>query len=152
STPSSCAVCWCPASCTTWAGAPGGPGRGGSPPTGRPAHGAGCASALSRSLRGEGLARSDRSRAGGVGGVGEDGAMFSIATVNVNGIRAAFRRGMDAWITEQAPDVILLQEVRANDDILTGFFGDGWHLVHEEGAAKGRAGVAIASRVPMQAV
>lgn len=78
--------------------------------------------------------------------------MFSIATVNVNGIRAAFRRGMDAWITEQAPDVILLQEVRANDDILTGFFGDGWHLVHEEGAAKGRAGVAIASRVPMQAV
>ncbi|WP_147918380.1 exodeoxyribonuclease III [Ruania zhangjianzhongii] len=78
--------------------------------------------------------------------------MFSIATVNVNGIRAAFRRGMDAWIATEQPDVILLQEVRATDEILESFFGDGWHLVHEEGAAKGRAGVAIASRRPLQAV
>lgn len=78
--------------------------------------------------------------------------MFSIATVNVNGIRAAFRRGMDAWIAAEQPDVILLQEVRATDDILAGFFDEGWHLVHEAGAAKGRAGVAIASRRPLQAV
>ena len=78
--------------------------------------------------------------------------MFSIATVNVNGIRAAFRRGMADWIAAEQPDVILLQEVRATDEILTGFFGDDWHLVHEEGAAKGRAGVAIASRRPLQAV
>lgn len=78
--------------------------------------------------------------------------MFSIATVNVNGIRAAFRRGMADWIAAEQPEVILLQEVRATDEILAGFFGSDWHLVHEAGAAKGRAGVAIASRRPLQAV
>jgi len=75
--------------------------------------------------------------------------MFSIATVNVNGIRAAFRRGMAEWIDQQAPDVILMQEVRASDEILEGYFDSGWHLLHEAGAAKGRAGVAIASRLPL---
>src|SRR5699024_2389851 len=78
-----------------------------------------------------------------------DGGMFSIATVNVNGIRAAFRRGMAEWIDQQAPDVILMQEVRASDEILDGYFDSGWHLLHEAGAAKGRAGVAIASRLPL---
>lgn len=78
--------------------------------------------------------------------------MFSIATVNVNGIRAAFRRGMGAWIDQHAPDVILMQEVRATDEILAGYFGDDWHLVHEAGAVKGHAGVAIASRHALQRV
>ena len=39
--------------------------------------------------------------------------MLTIATANVNGIRAAYRRGMDAWIASRTPDVLLLQEVRA---------------------------------------
>ncbi|UFU05620.1 exodeoxyribonuclease III [Ruania halotolerans] len=77
---------------------------------------------------------------------------FSIATFNVNGIRAAFRRGMGEWLTSAAPDVLLLQEVRATDEILQGFLGEGWHLAHEESAAKGRAGVAIASRIPFDGV
>ncbi|SED67292.1 exodeoxyribonuclease III [Ruania alba] len=77
---------------------------------------------------------------------------LSIATFNVNGIRAAFRRGMAEWIAAREPDVLLLQEVRATDEIVTGYLGEGWHLAHEEGVAKGRAGVAIASRLPLDGV
>ena len=36
-----------------------------------------------------------------------------IATVNVNGIRAAARKGMAAWLEAGAPDVLLPQEGRA---------------------------------------
>ena len=78
--------------------------------------------------------------------------MLTIATANVNGIRAAFKRGMGAWIDDREPDVILLQEVRAPDDLLSGFFGAGWGLAHAECDVKGRAGVAIAARLPMSAI
>ena len=78
-----------------------------------------------------------------------------VATVNVNGVRAAFRRGMDAWLQTAQPDVLLLQEVRAGTDVLRRHFdglGGDWHVVHEEGPAPGRAGVAVASRLPTTAV
>ncbi|MBU4215372.1 MAG: endonuclease/exonuclease/phosphatase family protein [Actinobacteria bacterium] len=75
----------------------------------------------------------------------------TIATVNVNGVRAAFRRGMGQWLERCAPDVLLLQEVRADDGSLAALL-PGWDLAHEAGAAAGRAGVAIASRYPMRAV
>ena len=78
--------------------------------------------------------------------------MLTIATANVNGIRAAFRRGMGAWIDERKPDVLLLQEVRAPDDVLHEALPDGWHVACEASDFKGRAGVAIASRLPMGAV
>ncbi|WP_420112506.1 exodeoxyribonuclease III [Pseudactinotalea sp.] len=75
-----------------------------------------------------------------------------VATANVNGIRAAFRRGMGAWLAQARPDVLLLQEVRAPAQILLDHLGPEWHVVHHEAPAAGRAGVAIASRVPFQAV
>ncbi|WP_156252297.1 exodeoxyribonuclease III [Pseudactinotalea terrae] len=77
---------------------------------------------------------------------------LTVATVNVNGIRAAFRRGMPAWLTASQPDVLLLQEVRAPSSILTEHLGPDWHLVHHEAPTAGRAGVAIASRLAFQAV
>lgn len=79
--------------------------------------------------------------------------VLTIATVNVNGIRAAFRRGMQEWIDTRRPDVLLLQEVRANDEILADHLSpQEWDLAHEASETKGRAGVAIASRLPMRAV
>ena len=36
-----------------------------------------------------------------------------IATVNVNGIRAAYRRGMADWLAPRGVDLLCLQEVRA---------------------------------------
>ena len=85
--------------------------------------------------------------------MGQDDGVLSVASVNVNGIRAAFRRGMGEWLDVRKPDVLLLQEVRGSDEILADHLPpDGWHLAHEAGHAKGRAGVAIASRLPMSAV
>ena len=46
--------------------------------------------------------------------------MVTIATANVNGIRAAYRNGMAAWLATRQPDVLLLQEVRAPDEIEIG--------------------------------
>lgn len=72
-----------------------------------------------------------------------------VASVNVNGIRAAARRGMPAWLTARRPDVLLLQEVRADAATLQGNLGDAWYVAAAEAAAKGRAGVAVASREPL---
>jgi exodeoxyribonuclease-3 len=69
-----------------------------------------------------------------------------IASVNVNGIRAAFRRGMAEWLDARDIDILCLQEVRAPDAVVHDLLGDSWHIVHAEAADKGRAGVAIASK------
>lgn len=36
-----------------------------------------------------------------------------IVTWNINGLRAATKKGLDAWVTTFAPDILALQEVRA---------------------------------------
>ena len=71
---------------------------------------------------------------------------LSVATINVNGLRAAVRRGMDAWVAQAKPDVMALQEVRAPDDVVAPLLGDGWSHVGASSALKGRAGVAVAAR------
>ena len=38
-----------------------------------------------------------------------------VISANVNGIRAAARRGGLSWLTDAQPDVLCLQEVRASD-------------------------------------
>ncbi|WP_115685218.1 exodeoxyribonuclease III [Corynebacterium senegalense] len=90
---------------------------------------------------------------------------FTIASVNVNGIRAATKvrsednRGMLAWLKQTSADVVLMQEVRASGDqavtALRPALDDGWHLVvapAETPGAKGRAGVGILSRDPLTEV
>lgn len=77
--------------------------------------------------------------------------MLTIATVNVNGLRAATRKGMHQWIEAAEPDIITMQEVRCPDELVADLIGEGWHVVHAESSAKGRAGVAIASRLPITA-
>ena len=81
---------------------------------------------------------------------------LTIASVNVNGIRAATKirnednPGMLAWLTETSADVVLMQEVRATVDqaraALAPALEDGWHLAvapAETPGAKGRAGVGL---------
>ncbi|MCW2829393.1 MAG: xth [Aeromicrobium sp.] len=81
------------------------------------------------------------------------GAVLRIATVNVNGIRAAHHKtrgqssGLSEWLAGREADIVTLQEVRAPDEIVREILdGTGYHLVHAEAAAKGRAGVAVLSR------
>jgi len=71
-----------------------------------------------------------------------------VASVNVNGIRAAYRKGMGDWLESRGVDVLAMQEVRAQDEHLLELLGDDWHILHDPCQIKGRAGVAIASRVP----
>ena len=85
--------------------------------------------------------------------MGLDGTVLTIASVNVNGIRAAYRRGMGEWVDARRPDVLLLQEVRAPQEMVGDVLSSTeWDLAHAESDSKGRSGVAIASRLPMRAV
>ena len=60
---------------------------------------------------------------------------------------------MPAWLAERAPDILCLQEIRADDATLMKIMGEGWYGVHEESTeAKGRAGVAVLSRTEPAAV
>jgi exodeoxyribonuclease-3 len=69
-----------------------------------------------------------------------------IATINTNGVRAAFRKGMDAWLATRDIDILAIQEVRASTDDLVELLGPEWNVLHDAATAKGRAGVGIASR------
>ena len=71
-----------------------------------------------------------------------------VASVNVNGIRAAARKGMLPWLETADVDVLTLQEVRGEATHLAEALS-GWHIVNDEALAKGRAGVAIAAREPI---
>ena len=74
--------------------------------------------------------------------------MLRIATVNVNGIRAARRRGFGDWMAHRDGDVLALQEVRCTAaDLPDGAFG-AYHAAYDPGTLAGRNGVAILTRQP----
>ena len=82
---------------------------------------------------------------------------IEIASINVNGIRAAFRNGMGDWLKTSSSHILALQEVRASyQDLAEKFEANGglaesggkWHILHDEASAKGRAGVALVSTIP----
>lgn len=79
------------------------------------------------------------------------GKNVRIASVNVNGIRAAYRKGMGDWLETRGADVVALQEVRADLEHIEGLVADGWHILHDPAPQKGRAGVALLSRTPATA-
>ena len=83
-------------------------------------------------------------------------APHTITSVNVNGVRAAARKGMLDWLEKTSADFICLQETRASDDqlreTLEPALGNGWFLVSAEPSAKGRNGVAVLSRTEPDAV
>lgn len=82
---------------------------------------------------------------------------IEVVTINVNGIRAAFRNGFATWLKTSKAEIFALQEVRASFEDLASLFaengglateGGKWHILHDEASAKGRAGVAIVSSIP----
>lgn len=71
-----------------------------------------------------------------------------LATVNINGVRAAWRKGMADWLTAAEADIVTLQEVRAPDEIVHELLADtGYHVAHTESVQKGRSGVAVLTRI-----
>lgn len=74
-----------------------------------------------------------------------------ITTWNVNGLRAALRKGFADHLDAIAPDVLLLQEVRALPEQLPQAWRepDGWNVLWNPAQKKGYAGTAIWSRHPI---
>lgn len=69
-----------------------------------------------------------------------------IVSINTNGVRAAYRKGMGEWLESRAVDILAIQEVRASTEDLENLLGPEWNILHDPATAKGRAGVALASR------
>ncbi|MGF1431732.1 exodeoxyribonuclease III [Kitasatospora sp. LaBMicrA B282] len=78
--------------------------------------------------------------------------MTVVTTANVNGIRAAAKKGFLEWLAATEADVVCLQEVRAEAAQLPPEVREltDWHAIWAPAATKGRAGVAILSRTEPQ--
>jgi exodeoxyribonuclease-3 len=74
--------------------------------------------------------------------------MRKVTTVNVNGLRAAAKKGYREWLAATDADVVCLQEVRAEGRQLPDEVREpeGWHTIYAPAADKGRAGVALLTR------
>ncbi|QUH04982.1 exodeoxyribonuclease III [Saccharopolyspora erythraea] len=74
--------------------------------------------------------------------------MLTVSTVNVNGLRAAAKKGFVEWLAATGADVVCMQETRAEPDQLPAAVRspEGWHTLLAPSADKGRSGVAIYSR------
>ncbi len=72
-----------------------------------------------------------------------------IITVNVNGIRAAARKGFFEWLQKQKADVVCIQETKAQIHQLEDnpiFFPKGYFCYYVDAIKKGYSGVAIYSK------
>ena len=71
-----------------------------------------------------------------------------VVSLNVNGIRAAARKGMFTWLPRQKADIFCLQEVRAQADQISDavYNPKNFHIFHEYAERKGYSGVALLSR------
>ncbi|HXR58818.1 MAG TPA: exodeoxyribonuclease III [Burkholderiales bacterium] len=73
---------------------------------------------------------------------------MQVITLNVNGLRAAARKGLYPWLAAQKADVICLQEIKAQEADLAGadFTLKGYHGHYCCAKKKGYAGVALYTR------
>lgn len=80
--------------------------------------------------------------------------MITVTSVNVNGLRAAAKKGFVEWLAGTSADVVCLQEVRAEKEQLPAevHSPEGWSTVFAPSSAKGRAGVALFTRREPDAV
>ncbi|MDU0291836.1 exodeoxyribonuclease III [Saccharothrix longispora] len=80
--------------------------------------------------------------------------MLTVSTVNVNGLRAAAKKGYLEWLAATSADVVCLQEVRAEPGQLPDEVRSppGWHVAQAHCELKGRNGVAVLTREEPRAV
>ena len=75
--------------------------------------------------------------------------MFKLTSLNLNGIRSATTKGVEAWLERHAPDCICVQEMKAQHADIEGRFevlaGMRGHF-HLATAKKGYSGVGIYTR------
>ena len=80
--------------------------------------------------------------------------MVKILTYNVNGIRAALRKDFASWLKATNPDVLCLQEIKANSEQFDeSIFTDlGYHCFWNSAEKKGYSGVSILTKTKPQHV
>ncbi|HJN63295.1 MAG TPA: exodeoxyribonuclease III [Flavobacteriales bacterium] len=80
--------------------------------------------------------------------------MVKIFTYNVNGIRAALRKDFASWLKATNPDVLCLQEIKANSEQFDeSIFTDlGYNCFWNSAEKKGYSGVAILTKTKPQHV
>ncbi len=74
--------------------------------------------------------------------------MFKLTSLNLNGIRSAASKGVEAWVAKTRPDCICLQEVKAQAADVQGRFEEmaGLKGYFHFAAKKGYSGVAVYTR------
>ncbi|CAM4184373.1 exodeoxyribonuclease III [Cytophagaceae bacterium 50C-KIRBA] len=79
---------------------------------------------------------------------------MKIISYNVNGIRAAIQKGFIDWLKEENPDVLCLQELKADIDQVdtSAIEALGYQVYWHSAQKKGYSGVAIFSKIAPKAV
>ena len=74
--------------------------------------------------------------------------MFKLTSLNLNGIRSATSKGLEAWLTHYQPDCICVQEVKAQAADMLGKFEDlaGMKGYFQFAEKKGYSGVGVYTR------
>ena len=72
---------------------------------------------------------------------------MKIITANVNGIRAAEKKGFFNWLAAADADVVCLQEIKAQEEQLSvQFYPSGYYVYYHPAQKKGYSGTAIFAR------
>ena len=79
---------------------------------------------------------------------------MKVTSINVNGIRSAAKKGLFPWLAQLQPDVVCIQETKAQEHQLAGLGSAlaGYHSVFCDAVKPGYSGVAIFSRHKPDAV
>ena len=77
-----------------------------------------------------------------------------ILSWNVNGIRAAYKKGFLAWLRKEQPDILCIQETKAHPEQLSDELlnVEGYHSYFSSAVRKGYSGVAIYSKIEPKSV
>ena len=80
--------------------------------------------------------------------------MLTLYTWNVNGIRAAQKKGFLDWLHQTQPDILGIQETKAHPDQLDAALlqPEGYHTYWASATRKGYSGVALYSRIQPKSV
>lgn len=77
--------------------------------------------------------------------------MIKLATYNVNGIRAAEKKGFSQWLQQENPDVVCIQEIKALAEEIPDYRFLGYEVIAHPARKRGYSGVAMLSKtVPQQ--
>ncbi len=71
---------------------------------------------------------------------------MEVVSLNANGLRAAWKKGLGAWLDAENPDLVFIQEVKWNDIEGLRSLAQGWHVVADLATKPGYSGVATLCR------